>query len=144
MTAAASTRERAAVPRRLERWLVVLIALHSYAVGAMLYLVPRWAISFAGWQGDPHPVFFLRQAGVFHFVLATAYLIEYLRYRGVAVLVTAKSFALVFLLLETALFPVSWAVPFSGVADGLMGAAVLGVRRWVQRTEEASTKEERG
>ncbi len=138
MSSTAALTGPVAAPRLIERWLVVLVALHSYAVGCMLLFAPQWAAAFAGWQDEPHPLFFLRQAGVFHFVLATAYLIEYVRYRGVAVLVSAKSFALVFLLLETALFPVGWAVPFSGVADGLMGAAVLSVRSWRKRREGGS------
>ncbi len=136
MTARETLHAHAATPRLVERWLVILIALHSYAVGGMLFLAPRWAASFGGWEGDPHPLFFLRQAGVFHFVLATAYLIEYTRYRGVAVLLSAKGFALVFLLLESVIFPVSWAVPFSGVADGLMGATILAAHLWVRKQQE--------
>ena len=114
-----------------EPWLVVLVALHSYAVGAMLLLAPAWAVRFAGWAGAD-PLFFLRQAGVFHFVVATAYLVELARYRGVAVLVITKGFAAVFLLGFAALATAPWSVPFSGVTDGLMGVAVLAVHRFAR------------
>ena len=115
-----------------EPWLVFLVALHSFAVGSMLLLVPQWAIRFGGWSGAD-PQFFVRQAGVFHFVVATAYLIEYLRYRGVIVLVLTKAYALVFLLGLTLLTAAPWSVPFCGVTDGLMGAAVLAVHRVARR-----------
>ncbi len=111
------------------RWLVLLISAHSLAVGAMLMVVPHWAVRFAGWDGV-EPVFFARQAGIFHVVLVSGYLIEYFRYRGILLLLTAKSLALVFLVGLSLLEPTAWAVPFSGVVDGVMGAAVwLAARR---------------
>ena len=112
-----------------ERWLVLLITAHTLGVGAMLLFVPAWSCTvFGGWS-DLGPLFFPRQSGIFHFVLAFAYLLEYFRYRGVTIMVVAKSLAVVFLLGCTALDGVPWVVPFSAVSDGLMGAAVLLVRR---------------
>ena len=60
-----------------ERLLVILIALHSVIVGTMLFVLPQWTMRFAGWEGIDPP-FFGHQAGVFHFVLAMAYLVEYM------------------------------------------------------------------
>lgn len=114
----------------LERWLVVLVAAHSVAVGAMLLLAPSWSTGFAGWS-DVEPLFFPRQAGVFHFVVAFAYLWEHRRTGSVTILVTTKATACVFLLASTALGETAWSVPFSGVADGLMGLAVWRVHRRV-------------
>ena len=104
--------------RRLETVAVVLVALHSYAVGAVLLFLTEWSLRFAGW-GVLDSLFFARQSGAFHFVVATAYLVEYARTRGITVLITAKTVAVVFLL---ALSPweTAWAIKFSGVADGLM------------------------
>lgn len=113
--------------RRLERWLVILIALHSYAVGVMLAAVPEWTLGFAGF-GAVEPLFFVRQAGVFHLVAATGYLLEYRQRRGVSLMLFAKTTAVVFLLVASP-WGIAWSVPFSGVADGLMGVAVLVVRR---------------
>jgi hypothetical protein len=103
---------------RLERWVVVLIALHSYAVGLMLMFATEWTLNFAGWE-VPENLFFPRQGGVFHLVVATGYLFEYFRFQRIQLLIIAKSIAVVFLLAlsrDTG----AWAVPFSGVTDGLM------------------------
>jgi hypothetical protein len=118
---------------RLERVLVVLIAVHSLVVGLFLVLVPGWGARLGGF-GAVSPLFFARQAGVFHFVAAAAYLVEYFRYRGVLLLAITKSVAVVFLLATTALDEVPWLVPLSGVADGLMGLAVVLLRRARGRT----------
>jgi hypothetical protein len=111
----------------IERSLVILIAAHSIVVGLFLLLVPQWGARIGGF-GAVQPLFFPRQAGVFHFVAATAYLLEYFRYRGVLLLVVTKCVAVVFLLTTSAVDTVPWVVPLSGVADGLMGLAVALVR----------------
>ncbi len=118
--------------RRLEWWLVTLIAAHTYAVGLALLAVPGWALRFGGWEVVP-PLFFPRQAGVFHLILGTGYLVEFRRSRGIVLLLTAKACAAVFLLGATALSHVPWFVTFAGVADGLMGAAALAARALVSR-----------
>jgi len=113
---------------RAETALVVLIALHSFVVGVFLVFVPEWGARFGGF-GAVSPLFFARQAGAFHFVAATAYLVEYFRYRGVLLLVVTKSVAVVFLLMTSVVDTVPWVVPLSGVADGFMGLAVVLLRR---------------
>jgi hypothetical protein len=112
---------------RTEGIVVVLIAAHSIVVGLFLVLAPEWGARSFGF-GPVQPLFFARQAGAFHFVAATAYLVEYFRYRGVLLLVVTKSVAVLFLLLMPALDAVPWVVPLSGVADGLMGLAVVFLR----------------
>jgi hypothetical protein len=112
---------------RAEGILVVLIAAHSVAVGLFLVLAPEWGARTFGF-GPVQPLFFARQAGAFHFVAAAAYLVEYFRYRGVLLLVVTKSVAVLFLLLMYAVDVVPWVVPLSGVADGLMGLAVVLLR----------------
>ncbi len=56
-----------------ERVLILLIALHSFIVGIMLLFFAEWAVNFAGWHGAD-PIFFIWQAGAFHYVLAAGYL----------------------------------------------------------------------
>jgi hypothetical protein len=111
-----------------ERLLVSLIALHSTIVGAMFLMAPDWTMEFAGWQSI-EPIFFAYQAGIFHVVLAVAYLIEYHRYRGVSIIITAKSIALVFLITATIIDPIPWAVWTSGILDGIMALVMWWVHR---------------
>ncbi|HVN32716.1 MAG TPA: hypothetical protein VMT45_12100 [Thermoanaerobaculaceae bacterium] len=126
--------ERGVLLRKLEWWLVVLIALHTYGIGVGLLALPEWALRFGGWQTIP-PLFFPRQAGVFHLVLGTGYLLEYRRLRSFSLLLIAKSCAFVFLVGATMLATVPWFVTFAGVADGLMGLAVVAVHAAVSRVE---------
>lgn len=114
---------------RIERLLVLLVALHSVAVGAMLLLAPAWAVEFAGWAGAD-PLFFPRQGGAFHFVAAFAYVYEHRRLESVTILAFTKALAVVFLLSVAAAGEAAWSVPFSGLSDGLMGATVLAVHHW--------------
>ena len=118
---------------RLERALVVLIALHSVGVAVTLLFLTEWGLRIGGW-GDVHPLFFARQAGIFHLVVATGYLIEYFRYRGVVLLVTTKGFAVFFLVAMSLVENVPWLVPASAVTDGLMGLAVFIVHSKVAAT----------
>ncbi len=121
---------------RLERLLVSLIAAHSAAVGAALLFAPAWSARFGGF-GAPALLFFARQAGAFHFVVALGYLGELRRYGGVSLLVATKCIAVLFLLGMWLAGETAWAVPLSALADGLMALAVVGLHRLVLR-ERAS------
>lgn len=121
-----------------ERWLILLIALHSLIIGIFLMVAPAWTMGFGGWQQTINVVFFIRQAGIFHVVLVAAYLIEHYRYQGVLVMVTAKSMALFFLLLAAVFDQVPWAVPVSGIGDGAMALLVWWVHRQVSDEPVAS------
>ncbi len=115
-----------------ERTLIFLIALHSIIVGVMLLFFPEWAVEFAGWSGAD-PVFFIRQAGAFHFVLVAGYLVEYSRTRTITLILIAKTTAFVFLIGGSVLIQTPWSVWFSGLADGAMGLAAFLVHRAVTR-----------
>jgi hypothetical protein len=107
--------------------LVLLVAAHSAAVGVALAAFPEWATGFAGF-GPVRPVFFARQAGVFHLVLAAGYLLE-LRRGSVRLLVTAKAIATVFLVAAWLGGVGAWSVPFSAAGDAVMGLAVAWAAR---------------
>jgi len=107
---------------RLISFWVVLVALHSYAVGAFLLFATEWGARFGGF-GAVSPLFFARQAGIFHFVLATAYLVERFVHGGVVVLLLAKGTAVVFLLAMWALGVDAWSIPLSAAGDAAMGIA---------------------
>ena len=114
-----------------ERILIILISLHSFIVGIMLLFFAEWAVSFAGWAGAD-PVFFIWQAGAFHFVLAAGYLVEFSRSRSITLLLIAKTTAFVFLIGGSLLSETPWAVWFSGVADGAMALTAFLVHRAVK------------
>ena len=113
---------------RHEWLLITLVALHSAIIGVVFILAPNFTMQFGGWERID-PVFFGRQAGAFHIVLAAGYLMEFAKYRGVRLILIAKSFAFVFLLVYTIIDPLPWAVPASGVIDGLMALVVWWVHR---------------
>jgi hypothetical protein len=113
--------------------LVYLIALHSAIVGLMLLAFPAWAVPFAGWDGAT-PLFFPRQAGIFHFVVVIGYLGEWRRERNVRLLVATKAIAFAFLIGAWLDGESAWSVPFSGVADGLMGLVAALVHREASRS----------
>jgi hypothetical protein len=130
-----SLSSRPPVPwRAVETWLVVLIACHSVAVGFFLLFATRWGTRFGGWH-DVQPLFFARQAGVFHFVVAASYLAEWFTYRGTAVLVIAKCTAVVFLLSMFYLDGGPWPLPLSALGDGAMAVAIVEVDKRRRRQE---------
>ena len=115
-----------------ERILIWLIALHSFIVGIMLMFFAEWAVQFAGWSGAD-PIFFIWQAGAFHFVLAAGYLAEFARSRTIHLLLIAKTTAFVFLVGGSLLHQTPWSVWFSGFADGAMALVAFLVHRAVNR-----------
>lgn len=117
--------------RRLEATLVVLVAAHSYVAGGALLAFPSLVTRLGGWP-PVESLFFPRQGGVFHLVVATGYLIEYRSHRSVTLMVTAKATAAIFLLLHAVAAPGAWLVPVSGAGDALMGILVLLLHRRVQ------------
>jgi hypothetical protein len=122
-------------PVVIERWLIRMIAVHSLAVGVFLLFLTEWSVAFGGW-GAAVPLFFPRQAGVFHIVVGVGYLYEYRRFRTVGLLLIAKSAAVLFLLAGTFVTDsTAWAVPLSALGDGAMGLAVLLVHNRVRRDE---------
>jgi len=114
-----------------EHVLIILISLHSFIVGLMLLFAGDWAVRFAGWAGAD-PIFFIWQAGAFHFVLAAGYLVEYSRTRTVSLVLIAKTTAFVFLIGGSLLTETPWAVWFSGFADGAMALTAYLVHRAVK------------
>jgi len=103
---------------KLEHIGVLLVALHSCLVGFLLFFIPEWTLNFAGWEKMEN-VFFFKQSGAFHFVVALGYYVEYWRYKSINLLVIAKTTAVVFLLVLNP-WGEAWSVPFSGITDGMM------------------------
>ena len=121
------------VTRQMEKILIGLIVLHSFIVGIMLMFFSEWALSFAGWSGGADPIFFIWQAGAFHFVLAAGYVAEYRRSQSIQLLLIAKTTAFVFLVGGSLLVDTPWSVWFSGFADGAMALTAFLVHRAVNK-----------
>lgn len=99
------------------------MALHSIGVGLALVFAGDWGTTLGGW-GPVTPQFFLRQFGVFHFAIAAAYLIEYFRYGGIRILITAKLIAVASLTAGLFIDGGPWAVAAAAVGDALMALVV--------------------
>lgn len=127
MTGAGASAGRS-TPERLLAWFVSLVVLHSVAVGAVMVIATEWAVAFGGWPTDGS-LFFARQFGVFHFVVATAYAVEFVRYRGVTILVAAKTMAVASLGYALAIEGASWPVWLAAAGDAVMGLAAWGLHR---------------
>lgn len=113
--------------RLLSAW-VLLVAAHSYGVGAFLLFATAWGARFGGF-GEVSPLFFARQAGIFHFVIATAYLVERFVHGGVVILLMAKATAVVFLVAVWLLGVDAWSIPLSAAGDAAMGIATFVLAR---------------
>jgi hypothetical protein len=114
--------------KRVERWTIGAISLHSLGIAAVLLFATRWGVGFGGWE-NLDPAFFARQAGAFHVVVALAYWIEHRRYGGVTILVATKTIGVLFLVGIWFAEAVPWPVPVSALGDAGMGAAAWWVHR---------------
>lgn len=117
---------------RTESWLIILIAIHSFVVAFFLMFLTRWGAAFGGW-GEVSPLFFARQAGVFHIVVGVGYLLDYFRYRSITFLLVTKVLAVLFLVsMMMVAEPATWVIPLSALADGAMALVVYLVHRKAQ------------
>ena len=121
------------VTRQMEKILIGLIVLHSFIIGIMLMFFAEWAVAFAGWASAANPIFFIWQAGAFHFVLAAGYVAEYRRSQSIDLLLIAKTTAFVFLVGGSLIADTPWSVWFSGFADGAMALTAYLVHRAVKK-----------
>lgn len=119
--------------RRLEQIGVWLVFVHSLAIGIALMFATQWVLDFAGWDHVKH-LFFPRQSGAFHIVLAVGYLWEFYRHRGIKLMLMAKGTAVVFLLVLSP-WQEAWSVQFSGLMDGVMLVGMGVVHRLANRGE---------
>jgi hypothetical protein len=103
-------------------WLLWLMAAHSFIVALGLIFAPEAWIAQFGFINYTD-CFFRSQAGVFHLVMALAYLNAAADPLKNQLLVTfsiqVKTIALIFLAIYSFLEP-AWVLPLSGLGDGLM------------------------
>lgn len=103
---------------------MVLVALHSVAIGVALTLFPRWSLALGGFDAAA-PLFFVRQGGAFHLVMGIAYLAQHLATGRLTLVILAKSCGTAFLLASLAAGDVPWAIPAAAAGDALMAAVAV-------------------
>ena len=115
-------------PRLRLSVLLWLLGVHSFIVGVGMILLPASQMTFFGLAVVTEK-FFPVQAGVFHFVLALAYILagkDVDRFHGLVILtILAKFTATVFLFTYYFFIKQAWIILLSGIGDFLMGALVL-------------------
>lgn len=108
--------------------LLWLLGIHSFVVGVGMILLPVSQMPFFGLAVVTEK-FFPVQAGVFHFVLALAYILAAKtldRFHGLVILtILAKFIATFFLFTYYFFIKQAWIILLSGVGDFLMGTLVL-------------------
>jgi hypothetical protein len=113
----------------LLKWILWLIAIHSICFGISLVILPIRVIELFGFHLTEK--FFADQGGVFHLVVAVAYIWAALdlenSFKLIVISVTAKFMATLFLLTYFIFINHIFMVVFSGLADFLMGLAIWGL-----------------
>ncbi|MCX6243845.1 MAG: hypothetical protein NTU98_03995 [Bacteroidetes bacterium] len=111
----------------LLKWILWLIAIHSICFGIALVVLPISFIELFGFSLTEK--FFADQGGVFHLVVAVAYIWAALDLENalkmIVISCTAKFVATIFLISYFIFGNHIFMVIFSGIADFLMGLAIL-------------------
>lgn len=110
--------------RNIEKIVIALVALHSFALGAAMLTAPVRTLSLVGWdyKGDP---FFPCQSGIFLLLFSTIY-IAAVQYRSyVWILVETKMVAVLFLVATYAVGTAPPIILLTASLDWLMGSAVF-------------------
>jgi len=111
----------------LLKWILWLVAIHSICFGISLIILPVPVIEFFGFRLTEK--FFADQGGVFHLVVAVAYIWAALdlenSFKLIVLSCTAKFVATIFLLSYFFFVDPKLMVIFSGIADFLMGFTIL-------------------
>ena len=125
------------------KWILWLIALHSFGFGISLIVLPISVIEFFGFQLAEK--FFAVQGGVFHIVVSLAYIMAALDLEDSKKLIilscTAKFMATLFLLSYFFFVNHIFMVILSGIADFFMGLAILLTYLMYQKTKESNHME---
>jgi len=129
----------------LLKWILWLVAIHSICFGIALVILPISFIEFFGFRLEEK--FFADQGGVFHLVVAVAYIWAALdlenSFKLIVLSCTAKFVATIFLVSYYIFGSHIFMVIFSGFADFMMGMAILVLyllyRKQSQLTQTASS-----
>jgi hypothetical protein len=121
---------------RLTRTVVLLIGLHSCSLGLLMLFLPLWTLRLLGF-GDPGPLFFPSQSGIFLLILGVCYLGALRRPDLVIVILVSKAMAVAFLTVHAAFLGAPSMVWAAAAGDATMLAAILWALRRARRAAGA-------
>ena len=125
---------------KILQWFLWLIAIHSIGFGIALVILPIPVIEFFGFHLEEK--FFAVQGGIFHIVVSLAYIMAALDLENSKKLIllscTAKFMATLFLLSYYLFVSPIFMVVFSGIADFLMGLAILLTYLLYEKTKDTN------
>jgi len=115
-------------PDRVLSTILWLVAFHSLAMGLALIAQPALLMKLSGFSSECER-FFPAQGGVFHILMAVAYImgatnIEKYYYLAVFSIIV-KAVATLFLMVYCFAVEFKWIVLLSGIGDGVMGLMIF-------------------
>ena len=114
-------------PEKLLSAILWLVALHSIAMGLALIAQPTLLMKLSGFSSECER-FFPAQGGVFHILMAVAYVMgatDIEKYHYLIVFsIIVKALATLFLIIYCFAVEFKWIVLLSGIGDGVMGLII--------------------
>ena len=108
--------------------ILCLVAVHSILMGLALIFQPAILMEWSGFKSG-YERFFPAQGGVFHLLMAVAYLLgatDSRKYHFLIVFsVIVKAVATVFLIVYCITVEFKWIILVSGIGDGVMGMSIF-------------------
>ncbi|MDH3345193.1 MAG: hypothetical protein OEL58_08150 [Desulfobacteraceae bacterium] len=115
-------------PDKLLSTVLWLVALHSIAIGLVLIAQPALLMKLSGFSPECER-FFPAQGGVFHILMAVAYVMgatNIKKYHYLIVFsIIVKAVATLFLMVYCFTIEFKWIVLLSGIGDGIMGLIIF-------------------
>jgi len=115
-------------PDKLLSTVLWLVALHSIAIGLVLIAQPALLMKLSGFSPECDR-FFPTQGGVFHILMALAYVMgatNIKKYHYLIVFsIIVKAVATLFLMVYFFTIEFKWIVLLSGIGDGIMGLIIF-------------------
>jgi len=115
-------------PDKLLRIVLWMVALHSFSMGLTLIAQPTFLMKMAGF-GQTCDRFFPTQGGIFHMLMAVAYLMGAVNiekyYYIIIFSIIVKATATFFLMLYCFAVDFKWIILLSGIGDFIMGLMIF-------------------
>jgi len=115
-------------PEKFLSTVLWLVAVHSIAMGLALITQPDVLMEWSGFRSE-YGRFFPSQGGVFHLLMAVAYIMGAVNSNKYIYLIVfsiiVKAVATTFLLVYCFIIEFKWIILISGIGDGVMGVMIF-------------------